>query len=156
MREECKSCNPTFLEDPEALFREIDRRGLLIAGPDLVVVVRNEGEVLLGASEVHEAFTEDSFNDDLTRALEDAGAEPWTRRAPTKTAYLIRRRLGRAVPLPSDVLGLNAWLNAKASLDVYSGEWFLVTDHGWRRLWGHEGPAGAEPRLRAVPRLRVA
>ena len=156
---DCKTCDPTRLLRPRELFEDLDRRRLLVPGPDLVVVVTNdESEELLGVSPLAEDWTEpeSSFGDDVAEAIQRAGGGERRQGPCDKTGFLVRRRLGRTVPLPRDMDGWIAWLNGHQATDAYAGDWLLITDHGWRSLLSHAGPAGEEPHLRARPSLRVA
>jgi hypothetical protein len=157
MTRECKTCDPSTLLQPARLFEELQRRRILVPGPDLAVVLTNdEDERVLGIATLPDDWTEESFGEPVTEAILSAGGR---KRAPgpcDKTVVLLRRRYGRTVPLTREMDGWLAWLNGHQSTDVYAGEWFLVTDHGWRSLISHTGPAGLHPRLVAEQVLRLA
>jgi hypothetical protein len=159
MTRDCKTCEPSTLCQPRRLFEELQRRRLLVPGPDLAVVITNElDERVLGISELPAVWADEmsGSGDEVRAAILSAGGLERRAGPCDKTVVLVRRRLGRTVPLPHDFDGWIAWLNGHQGTDVYAGEWFLVTDHGWRSLMTHAGPAGAEPKLSDGPALRVA
>lgn len=152
MRQHCAHCDPSYLEDPAAVFEQLRQRQLLIPGPDLLVVVNNGTANIVGAAELLADLEEDFGGTEVAAAAERAGAGPRDA-APGprhKTVYLIRRRTGRTTPLPRDMRGWTSWLNASNWLDCYVGDWFLITDNGWRALLSEHGPAGLHPRLRTL------
>jgi hypothetical protein len=144
---------------PQRFLTSLQQRGLLVPGPDVVAVVTNdEDECILGVCELDPSWrdTRSSFGELVEAAILRAGGRQRGPGPCDKTVYLVRRRLGRTVPLTHDMDGWTAWLNGHQGTDVYAGEWFLVTDHGWRSLFTHSGPAGLTPRLAVESRLRLA
>jgi hypothetical protein len=152
MRRSCSTCDPSLLPDVQSFFEELDRRRLLVIGPDLVVATRNDSGEILGSAELPVDLEGDFMGDEIAKAARSAGAGEWQPRVGPrdKTIHLVRRRHGRTVPRPRDLDGWTNWLNASNSLDSYVGEWFLITEHGWRSLLSHSGPAGSSPRLRLL------
>ena len=152
MNHGCKTCDPTSLIHPKAFFAELARRGLLKPGPDLAVVVSNDpDERVLGVATLPQQWADErsSFGEEVEGAILRAGGKARGAGPCDKTVFLVRRRLGRTVPLTRDMDGWIAWLNGHQGTDVYAGQWFLVTDHGWRSLLSHAGPAGEVPKLSA-------
>ena len=152
MRRDCTTCDPGLLASPTAFFEELDRRRLLVPGPDLVVVTLSESGEVLGAAELQPDLESDYMGEGIAEAAQSAGAgqrdlAPGPR---AKAQHLVRRRLGRTVPRPHDMEGWTSWMNSNSWTDAYLGEWYLVTQHGWRSLLTHSGPAGATPRLRVL------
>jgi hypothetical protein len=154
MRHDCTSCDPGVLACPTAFFEELDRQRMLVPGPDLVVVTRIDTGEILGAADLPGDLEADFMGEAIAEAARSAGAEPRDlgSRRRVKAAHLVRRRLGRTVPRPHDMDGWTSWLNSSNLTDAYLGEWYLVTEHGWRSLLTHSllthsGPAGTSARL---------
>lgn len=153
MTADCPSCDPFRLPDPVAFLEVLDRRRLLVSGPDLVVVTRTGTGAVLGSAELTCDLTEDWMGELVGQSARRAGAGARVAgpREPDKVAHLVRRRRGRTVPRPRDFDGWTCWLNASNHMDACCGQWFLVTEHGWRSLLTRHGPAGSTPALRPAP-----
>lgn len=152
MRPDCTYCDPSLLASPAAFFEELDRRRLLVPGPDLVVVTMIESGKVLGSAELPADLEADFLGKAIGEATIRAGAGP-REGLPgerSKAAHLVRRRLGRTVPRSREMEGWTSWLNSSNGTDVYLGAWYLVTQHGWRSLLSSHAPAGTGSRLRAL------
>lgn len=149
--DECKTCHPSRVIDPVGLLKRISDTVRLRPDTDWIGVIANEDERLLGVRQLVPRLDEstDMFElEKLLRACMPADTDPVGIRP--QSAFFLRCRLGRVVPLPHDHDGWIPWLNALSVTRLYGADWYLVTDHGWRTLTRSEMRSGDEVRLRPI------
>ena len=155
MRNRCKSCNPWQVNDPVGLLTRIGREVKLLPGTDWVGVVENDGERLLGVRQLVPLLNENTNMDQLEVLLREClPGDPDPAGLRPQSAFFVRCRLGRVVPLGTDHDGWMPFMNSMSMTRLACADWYLVTDHGWRSLISPNGPMGDQIRLRQLAAVR--
>lgn len=149
--DDCKTCHPSHVSDPIGLLKRISAAVRLQPGTDWVGVIANDDERLLGVRQLVPRLDERTDMFDLERLLRECipgDPDPFGIRP--QSAFFLRCRLGRVVPLGHDHDGWNPWMNALSVTRLYSADWYLITDHGWRTLISSDTRSGDQVRLRPI------
>jgi hypothetical protein len=151
MRCQCKTCDPSYVSDPVGLLKRVDAAVRLRPGTDWVGVIANDDERLLGVRQLQPQLSEETDMFDLERLLREClpgDPDPFGLRP--QSAFFVRCRQGRVVPLPHDHDGWCPWMNAMSMTRLSCADWYLVTDHGWRSLISSQTRSGDQVRLRRI------
>lgn len=103
---------------------------------------------LSGACVVHDGRErpDDHEARELMRGAADRVAGPRRGGAPAHTSMIVICREGRVISTAGDWFWFSAWRYANHLADLFTGEHYVLTPHGWTGLL--DDRAGFEPRLR--------